>query len=72
MKTFEYRFDLKPGIREYLFREMYFNENKKEKEILDGLCKGKTCYQIGNELGYSDRTIVRRRKELYNKVKDYI
>ena len=72
MKTFQYTFEFKPGIKEYIMRELYFNKHKKEKEILQRLCDGETCYEIADTLGYSDRTIVRRRKALYENTKDYM
>lgn len=72
MKTFQYTFEFKPGIKEYIMRELYFNKHQKEKEILQRLCDGETCYEIADALGYSDRTIVRRRKSLYEKTKDYM
>lgn len=72
MKTMNYTFEFKPGIREYVLRELYFNERKKEKEILDRLTRGQTCVEIGDDLGYSERTIQRRRKTLYEKTKDYM
>ena len=52
-------------IYDYIMRDLTLNENKKEKKILELLVKGKTCEQIGEEVGYSSRTIVRRRKALY-------
>ena len=72
MITMNYTFEFKPGIREYVLRELYFNERKKEKEILDRLTRGQTCLEIGDDLGYSERTIQRRRKTLYEKTKDYM
>ena len=51
-------------------RNIYLSEEKKEKEILD-LCRaGKKCRAIGDELGYSERTIQRRRRDLNHKIKD--
>lgn len=70
MKTFQYTYNYKPAIYDYIKNTMLFNENKKEKEILDMLVKGKTCEQIAMEIGYSTTTIKRRRKDLYEKTKD--
>lgn len=72
MKTFEYKFTLKPGIFNYIMSEFNFNEHKKEKEILKLLVDGYTCSEIADKIGYSDRTIVNRRKDLYEKIKTYI
>ena len=51
-------------------KEFTFDENKKEKEILELLVKGKTCEQIAMDVGYSPTTIKRRRKDLYEMTKD--
>ena len=50
--------------------EFIFDENKKEKEILELLVKGKTCEQIAMAIGYSPTTIKRRRHYLYEMTKD--
>lgn len=70
MKTFQYTYNFKPMIYDYIMRDLSLNENKQEKKILQLLVRGKTCEQIGQEVGYSARTIVRRRKDLYEKTKE--
>ena len=70
MKKMNYTYNYRPAIYDYIMRDMILNENKKEKEILQLLVKGKTCYQIADETGYSERTILRRRKDIYEKTKD--
>lgn len=70
MKTFQYSYQFKPMIYDYIMRDLTLNENKQEKKILELLVKGKTCDQIADEVGYSSRTIVRRRKALYEKTKE--
>lgn len=70
MKTFQYTYNYKPAIYNYLMRDILLCDIKKEKEILQLLIDGKTCSQIANEVGYSERTIQRRRKEIYEKTKD--
>lgn len=70
MKTFQYTYNYKPAIYEYIMRDFILNEEKKEKEILELLVKGKTCSQIAQEVGYSERTIQSRRKDIYEKTKD--
>lgn len=70
MKTMQYTYNYKPAIYDYIMRDMILNEEKKEKKILELLVKGKTCYQIANEVGYSERTVQRRRKDIYDKTRD--
>lgn len=72
MKTFQYTYNYKPAIYDYIMRDLILNEEKKEKQILELLVKGKTCTQIAQEVGYSERTIQSRRKSLYEKTKDYM
>lgn len=71
-KTFQYTYYYKPAIYDYIMRDLILNEEKKEKQILELLVKGKTCTQIAQEVGYSERTIQSRRKSLYEKTKDYM
>ena len=49
---------------------LILNERKQEKKILSLLVKGKTCAEIANEVGYCERTIQTRRKDIYEKTKD--
>lgn len=70
VKAFQYTYNFKPMIYDYIMRDLTLNENKQEKKILELLVRGKTCEQIGQEVGYSARTIVRRRKDLYEKTKE--
>ena len=70
MKTMQYTYKYKPAIYEYLMNSFAFDEHKKEREILSLLVKGKTCDEIAREIGYSERTIQRRRKDIYCKTKD--
>lgn len=70
IKTFQYTYRYKPMVLDYIMNTLTFNENKKEKEILSLLIKGKTCDQIANEVGYSSTTIKRRRRDLYEMTKD--
>lgn len=72
MKTFQYSYNYKPAIYDFIMRDLILNEEKKEKKILELLVKGKTCYQIAQEVGYSERTIQSRRKSIYEKTKDYM
>lgn len=70
MKKFEYRFQYNPAKYNFIVSNMHLCEEKREKEILEMLHNGKTCEQVGAELGYSARTIARRRKDLYYRIKD--
>lgn len=70
MKNFQYTYNYKPAIYDYIMRDLILNEHKQEKQILELLVKGKTCSEIANQVGYSERTIQRRRKEIYAKTKD--
>jgi len=72
VKLARYTFKFKPQIKDFLLKELSFNSHKMEKEIFELILCGKTCIEIGDELGYSERTIQRRRKELYYKTKDYM
>lgn len=42
MKTFQYTYNYKPAIYDYIMRDFILNEEKKEKKILELLVKGKT------------------------------
>ena len=70
LKKFEYKYQYKPAIYKYIMKEFIFNDNKKEREILELLVKGKTCEQIAMDVGYSPTTIKRRRRDLYEMTKD--
>lgn len=70
MKTFEYRFKFKEPVYKYLMCSDVLNDYKQEKRILSVLVKGMSSSQIGNEIGYSARTIQRRKHDIFDKVKD--
>lgn len=67
-----YTFNFKPNIYNFIKNNIVFNESGKEIEILDLLIKGYTCLEIGDKVGYSERTIKRRRKSIYEKTKEYM
>lgn len=69
MKTKNYKFQYNMPTYEYLMNSFLLNEEKKEKEILTLLLKGKSCMQIAEIIGYSERTVIRRKKEIYEKTK---
>ena len=70
MRIPQYTYNYKPAIYKYIQDSNILDKNKKENEILGMLVDGRTCSEIGNKIGYSERTVQRRRKEIYNKTKD--
>ena len=70
MKTFEYRYNYKPMILDYIMNSDLLNEHKQEKKILQLILKGKTCIEIAEDIGYCERTIQTRRRDIYEKTKD--
>lgn len=70
METIKYEFKFRPQIYEYIMRDMILNEYKQEKTILNLLIQGYPCREIGNKLGYSTRTVQRRKRDIYEKTKD--
>lgn len=72
MKTFQYQFNYVPEVYNYIMRNIYLSEDKREKEILE-LCRmGKNCAEIAERVGFSERTIQRRRQEINDKIQDVI
>lgn len=72
MKGFEYNFNINKEDYNNIVKHVYFNSNKKEKEIFDKLVERKSCKLIANETGYSLRTVQNRRAEIYNKIENYL
>lgn len=70
MRVGNYTFNYKPAIYDYIMRDLCLNERNQEKKILELIVKGYTCNEIGQQVGYSERTIKRRRKDIYEKTKD--
>lgn len=70
MKLMQYNFNYSPPIYDFIIRNVNLSSEKREKEILD-LCRaGKKCSAIADEVGFSERTIQRRRQELNVKIKN--
>lgn len=70
MKLMQYNFNYSPPIYDFIIRNINLSDEKREKEILD-LCRaGKKCSAIADEVGFSERTIQRRRQELNIKIKN--
>lgn len=57
-------------VLDYIMNSNLLNEHKQEKQILTLLLRGKTCVEIANDVGYCERTIQTRRKDIYEKTKD--
>ena len=72
MQRNRYTFRFKPAIYNFVLQTVPFNEYQQEKTILDLLIKGYTCDEIGDRVGYSERTIKRRRKAIYEKTKEFM
>lgn len=70
MKKFEYKYKYKPLVLDYIMNSSLLNEHKQEKQILTLLLKGQTCMEIAETVGYCERTIQTRRKDIYEKTKD--
>lgn len=68
--NYKYEFKFKPQIYEYIKKDRILDEYKNEPKILDMIIKGYPCNKIGDKLGYSTRTVQRRKREIYEKTKD--
>lgn len=73
MKTRNYTFRYNIYVLERIMKSPYIlNNEKREKDILKLILKGKSCSQIADIIGYSERTIQSRRKDIYNKTLQYM
>ena len=72
MRTMTYTYNFQPELYEYVIKSNLLNHKKDEHKILKELVKGYTCKEIGNKLNYSERTIQKRRKDIYFKTKRYM
>lgn len=72
MKKFEYRFNYKPQIQQHILDNIELCVERDEGKILNLLFNGMTAEAVAIETGYSYRTICRRKKDLYNKIKDIL
>jgi DNA-binding NarL/FixJ family response regulator len=71
MKKEHYYFDMPEETYKYIIKKGILKESKKEKTILDLCLKGEPLKTIMSETGYSLRTICYRKKEIYDKIKNY-
>lgn len=71
MKKFEYKFKYNSITRDIILNDKYLL-TKQERNILDLTLQGYSIKEISNELSYSERTIQRRRKSIYEKTLQYM
>ena len=70
MEKIKYTFNYKPTFLKYIMESDVLSERAHEKKILELILKGYNCWEIGEQVGYSYRTIQRRRQSIYKKTKD--
>lgn len=73
MRRKNYQFKYHEYMIDHILKSPYIlNNEKKEKEIFRLLLRGKNCSQIADIVGYSERTIQNRRKEIYIKTLQFM
>lgn len=72
LKLMQYTYVYEPELYNYILASNILNKSKKEDKIIKKLVNGYTCKEIGESLGYSERTIQNRRKDIYEKTKKYM
>ena len=72
MKKDHYYFDMPEETYNYIIKKGILRQSKKERTILDLSLKGLCIKEIMTETGYSARTINYRKKDIYDKIKDFI
>jgi DNA-binding CsgD family transcriptional regulator len=73
MRRKNYTFKYNEYMLERIMKSPYIlNSERKEKDILKLTLKGKSCSQIADIIGYSERTIQSRRKDIYNKTLQFM
>lgn len=72
MKTFQYTYNFEPEMYKYILSSNILNKKKHEDKIFKKLVEGYTCEEIGKKVHYCERTIQRRRKDIYDKTKKYM
>lgn len=71
MKNY-YVFIENENLFKYVMSSMYFNETKKEREILELWRKGVNNCDIGKQVGYTEGTIRNRKKELTKRINKFL
>lgn len=72
MKNFAYNFEFSIDIYNFIIDNVPLYDYRKEKEIFDLLYQGYPCHIIADKTGYSETTIKRRRKSIYEKIKQIL
>lgn len=73
MRKKNYRYNYHNVMLEHILKDKYLlNNEMKEKDILKLLLRGMNCNQIAQKIGYSERTIQRRRKTIYEKTLQFM
>ena len=72
MKTFQYTYNYEPEMYKYILSSNILNKKKGEDKIFKKLVESYTCEEISKKVHYCERTIQRRRKEIYDKTKKYM
>lgn len=70
MEKIKYTFKYKPIQLKFIMESDVLSDRAHEKKILKLILDGLNCYEIGQQVGYSERTIQRRRQSIYDKTKD--
>lgn len=72
MKLYQYTYNYEPEMYKYIMSSNILNKKKDEHKILKDLVDGYTCKDISKKRHYSERTIVNRRKSIYEKTRKYM
>ena len=71
MKRDHYYFDMANETYDFIIKKGILRESKKEKTILDLCLQGVSIKEIMIKTGYSPRTIIYRKKDIYEKINKY-
>lgn len=71
MNKKHYYFDMPKETYDFIIKKGILKESKKEKTILDLCISGEPNKSIMVKTGYSIRTILYRKKEIYEKINKY-
>ncbi len=70
MKTFEYYFDYQKEALQYILSSKILRNS--EKNILKDILDGKKVRELAIDYNCSERTICRRRKDIFNKTQSFM
>lgn len=71
MRKPHYYFDMPKETYEFIIKKGILKESKKEKTILDLCLQGESIKGIMIKTGYSIRTVLNRKKQIYDKINKY-